>query len=104
MVACMLFRQLAGLELELFFILTWNSDNINQYSTLFHGISIFRRNLERSIRVYDMMIITSRVSGRGYRNGAVCVSVCVCVCVCVCLLALSQLNRSTYGHEIWHRG
>ena len=47
-------------------------------------------------------IFTSRVSGRGYRNGAVCVS--VCVCVGVCLLALSQPNCSTYGHEIWYRG
>ncbi len=39
-----------------------------------------------------MSIITSRVSGWGYKNGA--------VCVCVCQLALSQLNRSAYGHEI----
>ena len=30
-------------------------------------------------------------------------SVCVSVCVCVCQLALSQLNRSAYGHEIWYR-
>ncbi len=29
------------------------------------------------------LIITSRVSGRGHRIGAVCVCVCVCVCVSV---------------------
>ncbi len=34
---------------------------------------------------------------RGYRNGA------VGVCVCVRLLALSRLNRLTYGHKIWYR-
>ena len=28
------------------------------------------------------LIITSRVSGRGYKNGVICVCVCVCVSVC----------------------
>ena len=41
-------------------------------------------------------VFTSRVSGRGYKNGA------VRVCVCVCPLALSRLNRLAYGHEIWY--
>ena len=43
-------------------------------------------------------IFTSRVSGRGYKNGAVC----VCVCLSVCQLALSGLNRLAYRHEIWY--
>ena len=30
-------------------------------------------------------LFTSRVSGRGYKNGAVCVCVCLCVCVSVCV-------------------
>ncbi len=37
-------------------------------------------------------IFTSRVSGRGYRNGPVCVSVCVCVCQCVNTLMPEALN------------
>ena len=41
----------------------------------------------------------SRVSGRSYRKGLVC----VCVCASVCQLALSWLNRLTYGHDIWYR-
>ena len=43
--------------------------------------------------------IPSRVSGRGYKIGPVC----VCVCVSVCLWALSQLNRLTYRPGIWWR-
>ena len=45
-------------------------------------------------------VITSRVSGRGHRIGAVCV--CLSVHLSVCLCALSQVNRLTYGQEILH--
>ncbi len=38
------------------------------------------------------MLFTSRVSGRGYRNGAVCVCVCVCVCFCY----------HSHSRTIWH--
>ena len=41
----------------------------------------------------------SRISSRGYRNGAVC----LCVCLCVRVWTLSWLNRLTYGHKIWYR-
>ena len=44
------------------------------------------------------MLFTSRVSGRGYRNGAVCVSVCVCECVCVCVF-VSALTAESF--DIW---
>ena len=40
---------------------------------------------------WNISLINSHVSSRGYKNGAVCVS----VCVSVCLLALSWLN-------VWH--
>ncbi len=43
-----------------------------------------------------LTIITSRVSGRGHRIGA------VCVCVSVCLSALSRLNRLTYDLDFWY--
>ncbi len=52
---------------------------------------------------YMYIVITSRISGRGNRIGPVClcayVCMCVCVCVSLCNLAVSWLNRSTYGHE-----
>ena len=43
----------------------------------------------------DHDIFPSRISGRGYKIGPVSVS--------VRLLGLSQLNRVTYGPEIWYR-
>ena len=39
-----------------------------------------------------MQLITSRVSGRGYRNGAVCVSVCLCVCQLVSTLTAERID------------
>ena len=44
-----------------------------------------------------VVLITSRVSGRGYRIGPVRLSVCVCVCVCVSVssLATEPLNLRT---------
>ncbi len=37
-------------------------------------------------------IFPSRISGRGYKIGPICLSVCLSVCVCVCV-CVSQLSR-----------
>ena len=46
--------------------------------------------------------IPSRISGRGYKIGpvCVCVSVCPCVCVSVCLSALSRQDVMTSRRDI----
>ncbi len=48
---------------------------------------------DQAVREY---FVTSRVSGRGYKNGAVCVCVCVCVCASV-----SALTADPF--DIWSR-
>ncbi len=48
-------------------------------------------------------LITSRVSGRGNRIGAVflsvCLSLCVCVCVCMCVCVCPRSARSVSIHH-----
>ncbi len=44
---------------------------------------------------YGINFFTSRVSGRGYKNGAVCV--CVCVCLSVCL----SVSWRSHGWTVW---
>ncbi len=46
--------------------------------------------------VRKISFITSRVSGRGHRIGA------VCECVCVCVSALSLPNCLTYDLDLWY--
>ena len=55
--------------------------------------------LWRSTSSVLFYIIPSRVSGRGYKIGPVCLS----VRLSVCCSALSRLNGLTYGHERLHR-
>ena len=44
------------------------------------------------------IVMTFRVSGQVIETDR-----SVCVCASVCQLALSRLNRLTYGHDIWYR-
>ncbi len=48
-----------------------------------------------------MKLIPSRVSGRGYKIGPVCLCVCVSVCLCVCQL-LSSLTTEKFGARVDH--
>ncbi len=53
--------------------------------------SLLTGSWDKSLGTSLHPLITSRVSGRGYKNGAARLY----VCVSVCLLALSRLNRLT---------
>ncbi len=64
-------------------------------SWAFPMVSLLGNSL--SSRTPSHPIFPSRVSGRGYKIGPVC----VCVCLSVCHSALSRLNRLTHGGKIW---
>ncbi len=71
--------------------------NANLDMSITGGMANFRG--KSLVPVCRIGIFPSRVSGRGYKIGPVCL--CVCVCACVCLSALSQPNRLMYGSKIW---
>ena len=57
-------------------------------------LQYFVSGMVKNLPTKVVIVITSRISGRGYRNGAVCV--CVCVCLFVSALTAEPLN-------IWSR-
>ncbi len=54
---------------------------------VFHVALIFSDKLHRAISKSQRAIFPSRVRGRGYKIGPVCVSVCVSVCLSVIQLS-----------------
>ncbi len=51
---------------------------------------------KNDIHTGSSLLFTSRISGRGYRNGPICLSVCLCFCVSV-----SDLSAELF--EVWPR-